>query len=295
MIDEFLFNKLKEEYSNVTEIISGFIDRYTTIRVNNIKSNIVEIKHILNEHKINYKEVSWYSDALIIENAKEEAIRKLDIYRDGKIYMQSLSSMLPVLLLNIKDNESILDMAASPGGKTSQIASISNNNARITACEVNKARMERLKYNLKNQGVTSCYTMLIDSRYIDSAFTFDKILLDAPCSGSGTLNINKKNNGVFNADLLRNITKRQELLLDKAISILRKNGILVYSTCSILKDENEKVIKKFIDSGRVEVVPIDLEEFEDIPVLRSEIEGVMTVCPNELYEGFFMAKLRKVK
>ena len=117
----------------------------------------------------------------------------MDIYKNGKIYLQSLSSMLPPIVLNPMPKNDILDMTAAPGGKTTQIAALSNNEANITACEINKIRAERLRYNLDKQGASSVFVMLEDARNIDNFFSFDQILLDSPCSGSGTININENN------------------------------------------------------------------------------------------------------
>ena len=107
--------------------------------------------------------------------------------------MQSLSSMLPPIILNPKEKENILDMAAAPGSKTTQIASITNNNSYITACEINNIRAERLKYNIEKQGVNCAFVMVKDARKLDDFFSFDKILLDAPCSGSGTISLKNEN------------------------------------------------------------------------------------------------------
>ena len=90
--------------------------------------------------------------------------------------------MLPPIILEPKENIDILDMAAAPGGKTTQIAMITNNNSNITACEMNSIRLEKLKYNVEKQGATSVYIMQTDSRKINDFFKFDSILLDAPCS-----------------------------------------------------------------------------------------------------------------
>ena len=98
--------------------------------------------------------------------------------------------MLPAIILQPKEKMDILDMTAAPGGKTTQMAALTNNKAHITACEMNKIRFERMKYNLEKQGATCVFAMNQDSRRIDDFFSFDQILLDAPCSGSGTLNLN---------------------------------------------------------------------------------------------------------
>ena len=185
-------------------------------------------------------------------------------------------------------------MAAAPGGKTTQMANLSNNKAMITACEKNKIRADRLKYNLEKQGASRVSVMLKDARKLDDFFSFDKILLDAPCSGSGTINLNDINlEKTFTKELMDRSIKTQKELLKKAVKILKTNGELIYSTCSILKEENEKVVEEILKMGNLEIVPIDEKEFHGIPLLPVNVQGTICVCPNELYEGFFVAKLRK--
>ncbi len=203
-IPEFLIQKLKKQYGEeiVKEIIMGYgYKRPVTLRINTLKTNVEHIKKVLTMSQITYKEVNFSKEALILENIRENSIQELDIYKNGEIYMQSLSSMLPPIILNPKLKADILDMAAAPGGKTTQIAALSNNLANITACELNKIRIERLKYNIQKQGATNVYVMEKDARLLDDFFCFDQILLDAPCSGSGTLSI-------FNSKLKENFTRK---------------------------------------------------------------------------------------
>lgn len=294
---EFLEVMLKEQYRIETakKIINGYLTkRKTTLRINTIKSNIEEIKNKLQESKIEYEEVPWSKEALIIKNVDEKTIQEMDIYQDGKIYMQSLSSMLPPIILEPKEGTDILDMAAAPGGKTTQIAALTNNKAHITACEKNKIRAERLKYNVDKQGATCVFIMPKDSRFIDDFFSFDQILLDAPCSGSGTLDFNDSNiEKYFTKQLIERSTKTQKALLKKAISLLKPGHEMVYSTCSILSCENENVVESILKDGKAEIIPISFEGIESLPVLPTKISGTLCVCPTELYEGFFVAKIRK--
>ena len=218
----------------------------------------------------------------------------MNIYQDGKIYMQSLSSMLPPIILEPKEGIDILDMAAAPGGKTTQIAALTNNKAHITACEKNKIRAERLKYNVDKQGATCVFIMPKDSRFIDDFFSFDQILLDAPCSGSGTLDYNDANiEKYFTEQLIERSSKTQKTLLKKAINLLKPGHEMVYSTCSILSCENEDVVESILKDEKIEIVPISFEGIESLPVLPTKISGTLCVCPTELYEGFFVAKIRK--
>ncbi len=296
-IPEFLINKLNNQYG--TEIASKIIDgnfkkRKVTFRVNTLKSSVQEIEEILKNNNIEFEKTKFSKEAFIIKNAREDEIQKLDIYEQGKIYLQSLSSMLPPIVLNPEEGKDILDMAAAPGGKTTQMAAISNNKAHITACEMNNIRIEKLKYNVEKQGASCVYIMQKDSRQIDDFFSFDQILLDSPCSGSGTLNSEDQNvEKYFTPKLIEKSTKAQYTLLKKALKILKKNHEMVYSTCSILREENEEIVKKVLKEINAEIVPIEFEGVEDLPTLPTELEGTLCVAPTENYEGFYIAKIRK--
>lgn len=297
MIPEFLIQKLQNQYGEelTKKIIEGYNKkRKVTLRVNTLKSNIEEIEDVLQKNNIKYKTAGWSKEALIIENVREAEITKLKIYEEGKIYLQSLSSMLPPIILKPEENEDILDMAAAPGGKTTQMAALVNNKVRITACEMNAIRAERLKYNIEKQGASSVYVMVTDSRKIDDFFSFDRILLDAPCSGSGTLySQDEKIEKTFTPKLIQKSIKAQTQLLKKAINILKTGKEMTYSTCSILQEENEDIVNNILKNKKVEIVPIEVDK--NIPMLPTKIKGTLCVCPNEEYEGFFIAKIRKIK
>lgn len=294
-IPSFLKEKLIAQYGEemTQKIIKGYMaKRKTTLRVNTLKTSLHNVIDVLDKNNIKFERVNWYNDALIIENANESDIQNLDIYKNGEIYLQSLSSMLPPLILNPQEKTDILDMAAAPGGKTTQIATIVNNNASITACELNKIRAERLKCNIEKQGAKA-YVMVTDARRIDSFFSFDNILLDAPCSGSGTLNLNTGiSEKTFSLNLISKSVKAQTALLEKALKILKPGCEMVYSTCSILQEENEEILEKVLSKNKAKIVPIDFES-KDLPSLPTRIMGTLCVAPNELYEGFFIAKIKK--
>lgn len=294
---KFLEDMLEKQYGIeiAQKIIEGYLaKRKTTLRINTIKSNIEEIKQKLDVKKIEYEEVKWSKEAIIIKNEDEKAIQEMDIYTNGEIYMQSLSSMLPPIILEPKEDTDILDMAAAPGGKTTQIAALTNNKAHITACEKNKIRAERLKYNIDKQGASCVFIMQKDARFIDDFFSFDQILLDAPCSGSGTLDFNDNNiEKYFSKQLIDRSASVQKTLLSKAIKLLKPGHEMVYSTCSILSCENEDIVAHSIKNENVEIVPIHFEGMEELPLLPTKIHGTLCVCPTDLYEGFFVAKIRK--
>ena len=297
-IPDFLSEMLIKQYgeNETKQIIEGYgAKRIVSFRVNTLKSNILKIESKLKELEIEFEKVNWYPEAFIIPNKDDQKkIEALDIYENGEIYFQSLSSMLPPLILDPKEKENILDMAAAPGGKTTQIATLTNNKSYITACEMNAIRAERLKYNIEKQGVTSAYVMQVDSRNLDDAFSFDKILLDAPCSGSGTLNLyDSKMEKYFTLKLVQKSSKAQITLLKKALKCLKTGGEMIYSTCSLLACENEEIVKKALLGVKAEIVPIKFDGIEELQTLPVKIEGTLCVKPTEMFEGFYIAKIRK--
>lgn len=295
-IPKFLKEKLEKQYGGdlAKAILEGYEKtRKVTLRVNTIKSSAEKIEEELKNHKIEYETVEWNKEAFIIKNKREKEIEELEIYKNGEIYLQSLSSMLPPIVLEPKEGTDILDMAAAPGGKTTQIAALVNNKASITACELNNIRAQRLKYNIEKQGATCVYVMQTDARKINNFFSFDQILLDAPCSGSGTLNVNDENlNKIFTEKLVQKSVKSQKELLKKALKVLKSGQEMVYSTCSILQEENEDIINT-LNKKEYEIIPIQFSGIQQLPMLPTKIEGTLCVMPTELYEGFFVAKIRK--
>lgn len=296
-IPEFLIEMLNQQYGEeiTSKILEGYSQkRKVTFRVNTLKTSIEKVEEVLKNNNIEFEKVSWSDVAYIVKNVREDTLKELEVYKNGEIYLQSLSSMLSPIVLEPKENTDILDMCAAPGGKTTELASLTNNNANITACELNKIRIEKLKYNIEKQGATSVYIMQEDSRRINDFFSFDNILLDAPCSGSGTLNVEDVNlEKTFTEKLIEKSQKSQLELLNKAVKILKQGQEMVYSTCSILNVENEEIVSKILKNNKVEIVPIEFEGKEELPLLPTKIDGTLCVMPTELYEGFFIAKIRK--
>ena len=227
----------------------------------------------------------------LLENDIE--IRKTKIYEEGKIYIQNLSSMIPPLFLNPKEQEDILDMAAAPGGKTTQIAAMSDNKANITACERNTIRLDKMMYNIDKQGA-NVYCINKNSLELDDFLKFDKILLDAPCTGTGTISYKTNFEKHLTKSLLEKTTKTQEKLLNKAIKLLKKDGELIYSTCSILKKENDEIIQKILSkNSNIHLEKIDIIQKENINIVKGINDKTITILPNEYFEGFYIAKLVK--
>ena len=295
MLPEFLTKKLKEQYGDISGIIEGYNrKRRTTLRVNTLKSSTEEVTEALNRAGIRFETAPFSRIAYMLTEATEKDVMALPLFEEGKIYLQSYSSMLPPLVLDPAEGDDILDMAAAPGGKTTQMAAMTGNKASITACERHPIRAEKLKHNLEVQGAGKVFVMVTDARQLDDFFSFGKILLDAPCSGSGTVYAEDPDlEKTLTPALVGKCKKTQLALLKKAIGLLKKGGTLVYSTCSILKEENEEIVKAAIQGTKVEIVPVELPGTEQLPLLPVTLPGTLCVRPTEKYEGFFVAKMIK--
>ena len=187
-----------------------------------------------------------------------------------------------------------MDMCAAPGGKTSEIVQLTNNKAMVTACEPDRIRCDRLRSNLKRLGCERVNVMNKDARKLDSFLKFDRILLDAPCSGSGTLDLSESEKNHFSQKLVMNSARLQSELLKKACEMLKPGGRLVYSTCSLLKQENDAQTAAALRGGKMRAVPIDMKLLEDIPALKTSLPGTVTVLPSERFEGFYISVFEKV-
>ena len=290
-----MIKSLLRRDDNCIEILKGYkCKRYTTIRINTLKTLKEEVLKELDELGILYEQNELFCDALIIKNKTSKEMLELELCKMGKIYLQSLSSQLPALLLNPKESCDILDMCASPGSKTTYLAQLVNNNSFITACEIDKIRMERLKSNVAKLGATCVNFLCTDSRRLDDFFRFDQILLDAPCSGSGTLSIYDKSMTKFSKALVYNSSKLQFELLKKALTILKPGSEMIYSTCSILDIENEEVLNKILKVSKCEIIPFDLDIKKHLHLLPTKIDGTLCIKPDTYFEGFFVAKIRKL-
>lgn len=295
-VPPLLHERLEAQYGAelAREIEAGYVRKRTTFRVNPLKGDREAVLREIADAGIATEPIAWYDDAFLLPDGNEEQLCALPCYDAGAIYLQSLSSMLPALVLAPKAGETVLDMAAAPGGKTTQMAALSGGKALITACEKNAIRADRLQFNLTRQGARAVNIMRQDARLLDSLFKFDKILLDAPCSGSGTLLLEDgEPQRRMTADWLAKTAKTQKVLLQKALSLLPKKHEMVYSTCSVLQMENEDIVQSAVSMGICEVVPIEHPFLTDVPLLSTKVDGVVCVKPDERFEGFFVAKLRR--
>ena len=281
-----------------------------SLRCNTLKISVEDLKKRLEKKGWKIKQpFKDFPEIMIVENelAPGELGRALE-HLLGYYYIQEIVSMLPFLVLNPKENEKILDLCASPGSKTTQIAARMNNTGLIIANEVKFGRIKILSANTERCGVMNMLITKRDGialckRFKEENFLFDKILLDAPCSGEGTIRSVPKGLEMWNIKTIENLSKLQKSLIASAIEILKPNGELVYSTCTHAPEENEEVIDFALKNFNVKIEKINLPIKIRQGILkwkeRGYLEEVKFSC--RIYpqdndtEGFFIAKIRKEK
>lgn len=294
---------LYEKYTpiKVDQILLGMTEeRYTTLRVNTLKYNIQDLMRYFKENNIKFERVPWYNDALVIKNTDERKLQKLEIYEKGYIYIQSLSSMVPPIVLNPKSGEKVLDLTAAPGSKTTELAALMKNEGYILANELDKIRCERLKYNVEKQGAQIIEIVNGRGEKIGNKYPeyFDKVLLDTPCSGEGRFVVGSlATYRDWSPRTVRELTKLQKKLFESAYNALKPNGIMVYSTCTINEDENELILDWALKNFNVKLVDIDIEIKDAQKAFDNDkdksIAKAIRILPSKDTEGFFVAKLVK--
>ena len=282
-----------------------------SIRVNTLKISPEELKKKLENKGWKIKQLFKENpEIMIIESELQpgELGRSLE-HLLGYYYVQEISSMMPVLVLNPKPNETILDLCASPGSKTTQIAAKMKNTGTLIANDFKLGRIKILSSNLERCGVMN--TMITKSlgeslckKMKNENFQIDKILVDTSCSGEGTIKSTPKTLQMWNIKGIFSFSKIQKNLLEKAVELLKPNGEIVYSTCTHAPEENEEVIdfilKKF-DNIKIEKISLPLKtrkgiiKWQEKEYLK-DVENSLRIYPQDNdTEGFFIAKLRKVK
>ncbi len=218
-------------------------------------------------------------------------------YLQGFYYIQEAAAQLPVQVLD-PGNELVLEIGAAPGGKTTQLAQWMKNKGKIVAIDVDDKRLGALKNNIERCGVSNCLVYNKDGRYIsDFGLKFDKILLDAPCSGNFITD-----SKWFDKRTLKGIEERsimQKALLTSALSVLKKDGILVYSTCSLEPEENEFVIDWALKSFKIKLEDANTIGDPGVTFFKKELDKQIKKCrrlwPHKTgTQGFFIAKIKKI-
>lgn len=308
--DKYVFkDAFVKQYSALTDWET--FKKYTlsflrkSIRVNTLKISVEECARRLS-HDWNLEPVLWCKEGFFIEHKKG----RLDVgntieHALGYYYVQEAASMIPPVVLDPQPGELVLDVAAAPGSKTSQMAAMMGNAGMIVANDVKGERLAALGLNLQRVGASNVIVTLMQGQNFASAgIKFDRILLDAPCSGTGTIRKSPKTIMMWNPDSIQRLVRLQQKLIMTAWKILKPGGTLVYSTCSTEPVEDEGVVSYLLENAP-DATCADVE----LPIkcgnavtsfegknYHPDVAHCLRLWPQDNdTEGFFVAKLVKQK
>lgn len=282
------------------------VERRPSIRINTIKVSVDEALKILQKEGIDYKQILWCKEALLIGNEQKLQVMQSRLSQEGMIYSQSLSSILATIVLDPKPFEEILDLCAAPGSKTSHIAALMENKGAIIANDASRSRVFKLQANMKTLGVLNTKITCLPGEWMWKKYLgmFDRVLVDAPCSMEGrfvatdpdTYKDWKPAKGKL-------LSQKQKYLLRSAVACTKPGGVTVYSTCTLNPRENEEVVDWVLSTERDQVVLEEIKvsgvDFEKGFVewknkkFNPDLQKTVRILPSETMEGFFLAKLRK--
>ncbi len=214
-----------------------------TLCIETDKISYDKFSEYLSKKNVEFSKIKYFNNMVVIESSFN--FLEDEYFKKGYFYIQNESALLPVLLLHPAKGEKILDMCAAPGGKSLYFASMTKDTAEITAVDNDPGRIKQFKENAKRMDHPSIDIVMKDVLYFNSIKKYDKIIIDAPCTGWGVMQ-RKPDIRLQSENRLKSLIPLQQKLLEKADSLLKKNGILVYSTCTINPDENEYQIEKFL-------------------------------------------------
>jgi 16S rRNA (cytosine1407-C5)-methyltransferase len=299
------FSQVVPPQSLATAALSFATPPPLMVRINTLKADASLLPKQLDSEGVSYRPISEIPKTYIIEGMTSRELGEKSWIKDGHLYRQSLSSMLPVQVLDPHPDELILDMCAAPGSKTSQIAAHMHNQGTIVAIEAVRSRYYKLKTILDLLGVTCvCLKRMDARRYHNEDQPFDRILVDAPCSAEGRFREDDPQTyRYWSPRKIKEMVRKQRGLLRHALRLLKPGGILVYATCTFAPEENEGVIDWILRKaqGTLSVEPIKLSgvpRYPTVPgwqkkVYHPQIVHCCRVLPDGLWEGFFIAKLQK--
>jgi tRNA (cytosine49-C5)-methyltransferase len=283
-----------EKYSQLTDF-----DAYTkcvsmfarkSLRVNTLKSSAAILLPLLEQQGWCCEQVPWCQEGYYLSHDQQRRdIGNSEEHKKGYFFVQKSVSMIPSLALDPRPGDKVLDACAAPGGKTTHLASLMKNKGILVANEQDNYRINGLIANLERCGVMNAVVTKMNVFGLKEK-GFDKVLLDAPCSGSGLIKgetqRSLKTLQAWNPNYIKSMGKVQQKMLAYVYGLVKKGGTLVYSTCSLEPEENEEVVDSLLATGgRLETI--------SLPVKAKDTKYLRIWPQDNNTEGFFVAKIRK--
>ncbi len=294
-----------DDYSAIVQSFST--DESFAFRINPLKGDPCEIVTQLHAQGVSLSPVPWCLHAYLVGAASVPLMVRHPLFDQGRIYRQSLSSMIPAVLLGVLPGDRVLDACAAPGSKATQMAGMMLNEGEVVAVEAVKARFFRLRSVCSLLGAVSVVCKLCDVRRLrlPDGGLFDRVLVDAPCSSEGRFRADEPDSHAYwSPRKIKEMSYKQKGILMSAARLLKPGGCLVYATCTFAPEENEEVVDWFLkksagafvmeDAGIPGVPRLPCLERWGRDVFSSPMAGCLRVRPQDGFTGFFVAKLRKI-
>lgn len=283
-IPKWMVNKFLEEYGEeLTEQICKNLNLKPeiSVRINRLKNGVAD----------DFGKKTLLNDFRIITGTKN--ITKLDEYVEGKISIQDEAAGLSSFLLNPSPGDIVLDACSAPGGKTTYLAEIMENKGEIIAWDIYKERLNQVEENAKRLGINIIKTELHDATIFKDEYKnkFNKILLDVPCLGLGVIRRKPDIKWNRNEKDIEEIVDIQYKILKTCFQYLKSDGVLIYSTCSLLKEENELIIERFIKEENFKTV--NIETLIPTGFYKKADNNMIQFLPCNEHDGFFITMLKK--
>ncbi|WP_195260396.1 16S rRNA (cytosine(967)-C(5))-methyltransferase RsmB [Clostridium paraputrificum] len=262
-----------------------------TVRVNSIKGDYEDVYEELEKAGYNIEEGCICPEAISIKGGK--GIENNQAFVDGKITVQDESAMLISPLLDLEEGMKVLDLCCAPGGKTTHIGELLNNTGEVLGFDLHENKLELVKENYERLGITNIKLAQMDATKLDAKLVSyaDRVLLDVPCSGIGIIRKKPEIKWTKKRKDLKEIVEVQREILENAWEYLKTGGVMVYSTCTLNKEENEENIKWFLSKHKD--ATIEKVFIGKGANLCYDQMGTLTILPNEYMDGFFVAKIKK--
>ncbi len=299
------YENLIPDYEEFLEYLKEPLPQYfriNTLKISSKNGEIEKLLRILKEKGVICEEVKEVPYFYRVLNNEEVSLGNLEEYSLGLIHSMTLSSSLPVIALDPRPGELILDMCAAPGGKTGLMAMVTEDKAIIVANDKRLDRLTALVSNIKRLGVTCVITVRYRGEQFPFGIPFDKVLVDAPCSGEGRYRVGLEGEILYQKGTGKaNHPAIQKGLLVRAYDLVKPNGIIVYSTCTINPKENEEVVDYLLRKRQAEVLDWDsplpyyegLTEWEGRPYHPS-LKFTKRYYTHKIHAvGFFVAKIKR--
>jgi tRNA (cytosine49-C5)-methyltransferase len=278
----------------------------TTIRLNPLKGDPKKTKNSLINKGYDLRKIEWEENTYFVMNKDKNEVSQDTEYMNGRFYIQNLSSILASVLLEPKEGEKILDMCAAPGSKTTHIAALTNNKANLVANDSEISRVSSLNNVVDQFGVKNCKVLLSDAVDFGKKYpiTFDRVLLDAPCSGEGMIYMRgPKPLRFWSIQKINRYAYIQKQLIESAFLTLKHGGRMIYSTCTLEPDENEGVVTHLLEkypNARLEEIELDssIEFSKGITKwsgnkYHQSVKKSIRILPSSKMMGFYIAKIFK--